>query len=677
MQRYKFKESIISNFLNQTTLMKRFTTLFIFLVYSIFAGAQWNKDPNIDKKCSHSKVPTDKMYFDPDYYWQSKYLFDYDVTSYLLDIEVSDTTTYVEGNVIINCVALVALDTFAFELIEEQQIDKIIFNGTEYANYSRNNGNVLVPVAEVPEGTLISAQIYYHGKPPTGGFFSGVTTDYSPGWQKHVTWTLSEPFAAKSWFPVKQVLEDKADSAWVFLTTASTNKVGSQGLLTNVVDLGNNKLRHEWKTSYPIDYYLISFAVADYLDYSIYAHPEEMGSDSLLIQNYIYNAPGNLAGKKDNLDNTIEIIELYSDLFTLYPFHKEKYGHCETQLGGGMEHQTMSTMGNFSFHLVAHELGHMWFGDNVTCATWSDIWINEGFATYADCLAHEFILGREAGKTFIKNAQDNAMSVPNGSIYIPEDEIYPGNEWRIFSGRLSYDKGATIIHMLRHEIQNDELFFDVLKSFQMNFGGSTATGENFKETAEEITGMIFDQFFSQWYYGQGFPIYNLKYWTDEQNTFYLSSMQTTSSLHTTLFDMLLDFRLRFADGSDTLVRFRQTENLNVFSMGFDQKVTHVEVDPDQWTMEEVVSISSIGKIEMSPLYFIIGPNPVREKLNVYFLNKDSESRKIRISNLAGQQIFSGETTDDLFEFSTSNLRSGVYFVSVSSGNNTITKKFIK
>tara|TARA_B100001971_G_C18255534_1_gene581765 strand:- start:2416 stop:3624 length:1209 start_codon:yes stop_codon:yes gene_type:complete len=401
-----------------------------------------------------------------------------------------------------------------------------------------------------------------------------------------------------------------------------------------------------------------------------------MEGDSLLIQNYIYNNPENLAMKKEDLDNTAEIMELYCDLFTLYPFHKEKYGHCETQLGGGMEHQTMSTMGNFSFHLVAHELGHMWFGDNVTCATWSDIWINEGFATYSDCLAHEFILGKEAGKMFIQYAQNHAMSVSNGSIYIPVDEIYPGNEWRIFSGRLSYDKGASIIHMLRHEIQNDELFFDVLKTFQINFGGGTATGENFKETAEEITGIDFDQFFDQWYYGQGYPIYNFKYWTDDQHIFYLSSSQSTSSMHTTLYDMLLDFRLHFADGSDTLVQFRQTDNLNVFSMECDQKVTFVEADPEQWTLEEVANISSIGELEMNLPNFIIGPNPVVDKLHVYFLNTDSISRKIRIINLAGQQIFLGETTDNIFKFNTANLGSGVYFVSVSHGKKTITKKFI-
>jgi len=657
--------------------MKRFLILFIFLVSAAVVEAQWSENPIEKRVCSHAKSIASKAIFSPEYNWQSLYLFDYDVSSYIIDIEVSDTTTYVGGSATINCIAIVPIDTFAFELISEYIIDQILINGIEYSNYFLESDNVLVPIAEVLEGVAISAQISYHGKPSSTGFFSGVTNDSSTYWQKSVTWTLSEPFAAKYWFPVKQVLQDKADSAWIFLTTASANMVGSEGLLTDVVDLGNGKLRYEWKTKYPIDYYLLSFAVAEYQDYSVYAHPAEMEDDSLLIQNFIYDSPGNLEDKKDQIDKTVEIIELYSDLFTLYPFHEEKYGHCQTQLGGGMEHQTMSTMGNFTFHLIAHELGHMWFGDNVTCATWSDIWINEGFATYSDYLANEFINGWEVGKEFMIRTQNNAMSIPDGSIYIPEDEIYPGNEWRIFSGKLSYDKGAAIIHMLRHEIQNDDLFFDVLKSFQTNYGGGTATGEDFKETAENITGLNFNQFFEQWYYGQGFPQYNFKYWTDDQNTFFLSSTQTTSSLHTVFYNMLLDFRLHFIDGSDTLVQFRQTDNLNVFSMEFDQRVINVEVDPEQWTLEETLNISNIEEIVLLPMYFTIGPNPVKNKLNVYFLNADSAEHNITIYNLAGQQVFSNKTSDIHFEVNTFAFRSGVYFISVSNGNDVITKKFVK
>jgi len=218
----------------------------------------------------------------------------------------------------------------------------------------------------------------------------------------------------------------------------------------------------------------------------------------------------------------------------------------------------------------------------------------------------------------------------------------------------------------------------VLKSFQTNYGGGTATGEDFKETAENITGLNFNQFFEQWYYGQGFPQYNFKYWTDDQNTFFLSSTQTTSSLHTVFYNMLLDFRLHFIDGSDTLVQFRQTDNLNVFSMEFDQRVINVEVDPEQWTLEETLNISNIEEIVLLPMYFTIGPNPVKNKLNVYFLNADSAEHNITIYNLAGQQVFFKIKTSDIhFEVNTFAFRSGVYFISVSNGNDVNNEKVCK
>ena len=657
--------------------MKRIIPLIIFITISIGVYSQWINNHNLEGKCSHASSYNEKLEFNTDYNWQSKYLFDYDVTSYMLDIEVSDTTTYISGNATINSKAIVLLDTFAFELIPEQIIDSIIINGIVYPVYYRDGDNVIVPIAEIGIGSNISAQVFYHGQPPSGDFFTGVTTDMSLYWLKNVTWTLSEPFSAKDWFPVKQDLLDKADSAWLFFTTSETNMVGSEGLLTNIKDMGNGKLRYEWKTYYPIDYYLISFAVADYVDYSIYAHPEQMGEDSLLIQNFLYNSQENIDGKKEDIAKTADIMELYSDLFNLYPFHNEKYGHCQAQLGGGMEHQTMSTMGNFSFHLIAHELGHMWFGDNVTCATWSDIWINEGFATYSDYLANEFLLGSEAASEFIIGAQQHAMTSETGSIYVPANEVYPGNESRIFSGSLSYDKGASIIHMLRHEIQNDELFFDILKTFQTNYGGGTATGEDFKNMAEELTGMDFETYFEQWYYGQGFPRYSFKYWNDKNNTFFLSSTQTTSSFSTTLFEMLLDFRLVFDDGTDTLVHFNQTENLNLFTMNFNKNVLNVEFDPFNWTLEEVVSISHINEIQVSPLYFTLGPNPATDKLTLFFLTQDNASREILITNTKGQQIYLVESSENTMEIATSFMKSGVYFVSVSDGKNSFVKKFVK
>jgi aminopeptidase N len=331
--------------------MKRFSIFFILTILSISSFSQWNSQNNNELYCSHqNRFEHQDRALEYLYDWQSEYLNDYDVTFYFLDITVTNTSTYIEGNTTINALAITEVDTFAFELIPDMTISQVLVNGNDYTNDFFRDGssnNVLVPIAEIDEGDMIEAQIFYSGTPGGGSFFVGVDTDYSSAWQKYMTWSLSEPFAASDWFAVKQDLEDKADSCWVFLTTSSSNMAGSQGLLTDVVDLGDGNNRYEWKSNYPIAYYLISFAVSEYQDYSIYAHPEEMNGDSVLIQNFIYDSPGCLENYQASIDVTPEMLELLSELYILYPFHEEKYGHCLTRLGGGMEHQTMSTMGGF------------------------------------------------------------------------------------------------------------------------------------------------------------------------------------------------------------------------------------------------------------------------------------------------------------------------------------------
>ena len=656
--------------------MKHLFTSIILTLFYFSSFGQYNDAFNWKKRCSHVPDPNQKtlQYI---YNWQNDNLNDYDVKFYWLDIEVTSASTYVSGNGSITAeVTASVLDTFAFELIPEMTIDSFFFNDVKYTGFTRDGNNVLYAVDAVQQGESVTAKVYYHGSPPSGGFFAGVTHKHSDYWNKDVTWTLSESFAAKDWFPVKQDLEDKADSAWIFLTCSSDNMAGSEGVLTNTVDLGNGKTRYEWKTHHAIDYYLISFAVADYLDYSIYAHPAGLNGDSVLIQNYLYNDPGYLNSYQSDIDASVPILELYSDLYILYPFHDEKYGHCLTQLGGGMEHQTMTTIGGFSFHLVAHEMGHMWFGDNVTCATWQDIWVNEGFATYSDYLANENLKGWSEAQSFIKNAQNNAMSKPGGTIYIPEEEIHPGNEWRIFNGRLSYDKGAAIIHSLRHEIQDDDLFFDCLGQYQTQYGDSTATGEDFKNVVEDVTGKDWDYYFDQWYYGEGYPIYNFEWFYDENlKEFHLTSTQMTSA-STPLFKMLLDVKLTFEDGTDSLVRFEQTQNFNFFISAQDKKVVSIKIDPDNWTMEKVNSlILDLPETDKNPAYFTMGPNPAVDYLNLYF--KDNSNKTVTVSDLSGRILLQRNSTDQQISFDVSNLSKGTYLVQVISENRKLIKKLIK
>ena len=157
------------------------------------------------------------------------------------------------------------------------------------------------------------------------------------------------------------------------------------------------------------------------------------------------------------------MITSFSRLLMDYPFSEEKYGHAMAPMGGGMEHQTMTTLQDFGFFLVAHELAHQWFGDHITCGNWQDIWINEGFASYMEYVAAQELLGQEAADGWMTNAMSVAKSRTRGSVFVPEEGVE--DEYRLFDYALSYKKGAILLHMIRYELDDDDLFFGALRQY--------------------------------------------------------------------------------------------------------------------------------------------------------------------------------------------------------------------
>lgn len=648
---------------------------FIITFFSLtFLTAQEFTLPEINHYCHKSQIALKALKSSKDIE-QSHLLFQYDVKFYHLDLHVENNTVDISGNVTIKAqVVNTQIDTFAFELVDELTIDAILFNG-ESKTFTRNNNEVFVPLENpVFNEDFLTCQVFYHGTPPTGGFFSGISTKYDSTWNKHVTWTLSEPFNARQWWPTKQVLTDKADSVWVFLTTSSVNKAGSIGLLTNTVNLPNDKVRYEWKSKYPIAYYLISFAVADYQEYNIYAKPDYLLGDSILIQNYVYNTTECLDHYKTGIDNSVKFLELFSELFSEYPFHEEKYGHCLAGLSGGMEHQTMTTLGNFHFGLVAHELGHMWFGDNVTCATWSDIWINEGFATYADYLATEKIGGDPWPGIWRNNVHNFIISEPGGSTYVPEEDVTYENVDRIFDSRLTYWKGAVILHMIRFELQNDELFFDVLRNFQLKFADSIASASDFIDVLNETSGKDFSQFFDQWYYGEGYPIFAVSYKKTE-GLLVIESVQTTSMPSVTpLFIMNIPYKLYFNDGTDSTIILYHDNNEMAYSLPFTKEIDSIQFDPEKWVLKKVESVIGISEYDYADS-FTFSPNPVEDELMIR--SSGEPIRYIAIHNLFGKKISEFHDMQPFCSVDVSGLSSGLYFISLRIGDNIFTRKFVK
>ncbi len=652
--------------------MRRLLGSFL-LIINILSLSSQNVHDFSEFICKHQHHHPHKHSFEqsdrPDWY------DDYNVTFYLLDIQVENNTTYVEGNATTKAtVKRLNLNEFKFELLANLTVDSVITNGSNRP-FTRVGDEVTVALQNVlNQGETLSFTVFYKGQPPSGGFFSGISTAYIQSWGKNVTWTLSEPFNAKQWWPCKQDLYDKADSVYVFATTSSINKVGSNGLLTAVTPMPGGKVRYEWKSYYPIAYYLISISVSDYQEYNLYAKPVGLSGDSILIQNYIYNSPGCLEFYKEGIDRTSAFIELLSEYYGMYPFKDEKYGHCLSGIGGGMEHQTMSTMGGFSFGLVAHELGHMWFGDNVTCATWSDIWINEGFASYTEYLTAYYIQGTNNGASWMNSAHNTVKSSPGGSVYVPPDQATPDNVWRIFDGRLSYKKGAAIIHVLRQEIQNDEHFFEILQEFQDQFRDSMATGLDFMGVANQITGLNFNYFFDQWYFGEGYPIYDVL-WNQSPDMLYINTTQTTSSSVTPLFETYVEYRVNYTDGTHEIVLLRQTANVNDFQVPIGKPVASLVVDPNNWLVKTVNSVM-VGVAEhQTPLYFSLAPNPSSDRIKLFF-DQNFKSKELQITDLGGRTIYQTKTTESIVNIDISEFSPGVYLVTAFDGINSITQRLI-
>ena len=604
----------------------------------------------------------------------------YDLKFYHLNINIERNTRYISGNVKSKAKVLAAsLDSFAFVLHENHTIDSVYVNGIK-RNFVRRDSLVLATAGTpIVQNQLFDAIVYYKGTAPTGNAAAigdGYNMGTSGSWGNQVTWSLSESLCAYHWFPCKQDLRDKIDSSWVYATTDSANMVGSNGLLKNIVTIGNKK-RYEWKSKYPIDYYLISVATAKYKPYILYAKPQYLLNDSIYIQNFIYdNAINNTAWatQKTALNKIVPTINFMSNIFGMYPFYKEKYGHCMAPFGGGMEHQTMTSLGFFDFELDAHELGHQWWGDNVTCASWKDIFINEGWASYSEYLCHQYMTG--TGTTATQKMLDvhtSVMSQLGGSCYFTNADTM--NATRIFSSRLTYDKGSAVVHSLRYEINNDSVFFPAIRAFQATYGDNTATVIEFKNFMEAQSGLNFTQFFNQWYYGQGYPTFSVS-WNQGGGVFYLKSTQTQSFPSSVpLFMTHVDYRISRTAKPDTIVRLYHGQTIENYSIPLTGSVTSIGVDPNNWILNKVGTNTKDITLNTSALIddmteIFVGPNPTSDVLNIYMNTNDKSS--VEIFDVTGKLMLT-QAFDAHVEFDISKYANGIYTVSIKNKQGDVLK----
>src|ERR1035437_827499 len=347
--------------------MKVYYTIFVCFLISLTASAQKNVIADIESKQFAHTNKLQKVLYPGDSTIDIKY--------YKLDLTLTYATQNLRGAVTVNLKPTSSLSHFFLDLQNSLTVDSISINGIGN-QFNHTNNQIIVTLPRIFNANeLISTLIYYHGIPGSSGFGSFTFGSHN---FKPVIYTLSEPYGASDWFPCKDTPADKADSSDQWITCSSDLYAVSNGKLMDIIDNGNGTKTFKWKNSYPIAQYLLSLAVTNYTVYTNYYKYSPL--DSMPVVHHVY--PETFPLVQDVLDKTTLMIKIYSDRFGQYPFLKEKYGHAQFGWGGGMEHQTCSSMGGFSEDLISHELAHQWFGDKITCKNWHHIWLNEGFATY-------------------------------------------------------------------------------------------------------------------------------------------------------------------------------------------------------------------------------------------------------------------------------------------------------
>ncbi|MDI9256308.1 M1 family aminopeptidase [Flavobacterium sedimenticola] len=587
----------------------------------------------------------------------------YDVTYHKLEFTVNPSVYAITGKVTTTFTALSNMTTVTFDLTNQLNVSSVK-QGTTNLTYVQNTNNELVITlpSTLTTGNSATVEINYSGAPASGEqAFTRTTHNGTP-----IIWTLSEPFGARDWWPCKQDLNDKIESIDIYITAPSQYVSVANGVepAPPVVN-GSNKTTH-FHHGYPIPAYLVAIAVTNY---QVYTQTAGTAPNTFPVINYIY--PENYTNAVNDLAQTLPIMDLFENLFEIYPFHNEKYGHAQFGWGGGMEHTTVSFMTNFSRELIAHEMAHQWFGNKITCGTWKDIWLNEGFATYLAALVIENMDGLDS---FIFEKADMInfiTSQPNGNVYLTDAQATNVN--RIFSSRLSYNKGAMVLEMLRFKL-GDTAFFQGMRNYlaDPNLAFKYAVTNDFKSHMEAVYGQSLTEFFNDWIYNQGYPTYTItaQNWGTGQAKFVINQTQSDPSV--SFFEMPVPVRIYGFNGEQADLVLNNTVNGQTIITAVPFPIVNVEFDPERHIISANSTISLGTEVFDMENAIAVYPNPTNDVIHIQLPDNIGVTR-ISVYNSLGQKVLESHTTD----FSVSTLSDGVHFIDIQTQEGTYHKKFIK
>jgi len=526
-------------------------------------------------------------------------------------------------------------------------------------------------------GDEVEVEIHYHhldvadqGLYVSNGF---VFTDFPPE-------------GARKVFPCWDRPSDKA--TWDLTAKVPVSvRLGSNGLLADSTIVGDT-LWYHWVCDEQIATYLITWSSSNIWNIHVsYWNNIYSPDDSIPI--WLYKKA------TENVTTAVEKIPLLTDFYASkfgpYPFTKIGFATVTSFPWGGMENQTMVNLrpnGYTDEPLIAHEHSHMWFGDMITCGTWADIWLNEGFATYCAQLWLEHQNGYEVYKNKMNALANSYLSGnPGWPIYQPEWAIQTPSANDLYNVAISYNKGACVLFQLRY-VLGDSLFFEVMNSYatDTNFTYKCAVTEDFISVTNAVTGEDYSWFFDEWIYSPNHPYYE-NVWEMEDlggGQFKVILNMNQTQTNTVFFKMPIEVEVDFNDGTDTIVTGWNDTNPQILEWIFNKYPSNVIFDPNRNILLKH-GTTVVGEREKDPSGFFLyqnTPNPFREITTITYATDIDQYIVITLLNQSGktlQTLVDRPFNRGVYRFSLSgeNLSPGVYLCRMDAAGKSRTIKLVK
>jgi aminopeptidase N len=589
----------------------------------------------------------------------------YDVLNYqiFLDLRSCFLSPYPKsysGNVIVKFMVDTALNSITLNAVNSSlQITSVGLSGVSFSQ--ANDILTVILNRTYNQGETVFVQIFFnHLNVYDNAFYA----------TNGMVFTDCEPMGARNWFPCWDLPSDKATTD-ITIKGPAAARIGSNGRLNDSTVTGDTIYYH-WISRDPVATYLIT--IIGRINFSndiMYWHKISNPNDSIPARFY-YSGGENPSSVKNVI---LDMTTYYSQLFGEYPFEKIGFSSVPSSFSpwcGGMENQTLINFfcAIWSAGLTSHEFAHQWFGDMITCGTWADIWLNEGFATYCEALYVEHTSGYNTYKSYINSDASYYLSHnPGWAIY---------NPGQLFNEATTYDKGACVLHMLRYTL-GDSTFFALLKAYATdtaNFKYKAAVTDDFTTKVSQVAGQDMSWFVNEWVKQPNHPTYVNSYnVTPSGSNWNLSFTANQTQTNTVFHKMPIVIKVSFSSGPDSNISLMNDQNNQQWNWTFNRQPTTVVFDPNNdIVLKTATMILGITKESEKAYSFALSqnyPNPFNPATVIKFDLPEKAAVTLKVYNVLGELVsvlLDGQKLEGSYKvkFDGTNLSSGIYYYELNA-----------